>query len=104
MNVQFGIVATLSSPSGCEVDTGLYRRSRRARAELRAHTRCLYRRAACSSFAPTIDAGAKRMKALISHTPGGPETLVLENVADPEPKAAKCWSPSRPAGSTIPTC
>ena len=29
------------------------------------------------------------MKALISYNPGGPETLVLETVPDPEPKAGE---------------
>ena len=44
------------------------------------------------------------MKALLSKSVGGPDTLVLEDMPSPSPGPASRWSRSRPAGSTIPTC
>ena len=43
------------------------------------------------------------MKALRSHNPGGPETLVLETVADPEPKAGEILIRVAACGSATPT-
>ena len=42
------------------------------------------------------------MKALRSHTPGGPETLVLEDVSDPEPKAGEVLVAIKACGVNYP--
>jgi len=42
------------------------------------------------------------MKALRSHNPGGPETLVLETVADPEPKAGEVLVAIKACGVNYP--
>ena len=42
------------------------------------------------------------MKALMSHKAGGPETLVLEDVAEPEPKAGEVLIAIRACGVNYP--
>jgi NADPH2:quinone reductase len=42
------------------------------------------------------------MKALRSHTPGGPETLVFETIADPEPKAGEALVAIKACGVNYP--
>ena len=44
------------------------------------------------------------MKALLSHEPGGPDTLRLDQFADPVAGAGELLVRVRAARSTIPTC